>query len=230
MKKLLFSGLIVLALIAGVYTMLRLTEASAKTLPELKNGDLIFQTIHSSQTLAIMAASGSPYTHTGIIKMIGGKPFVVEAVGPVREIALDKWIEQGIGKRIAVLRKTDLSDEDANKILTQAKTYYGRPYDFFFLLDKEKIYCSELLYYAYLEGAGITLGKKEKLKDLNFNNAAVQKLIEARWQNYPPCKNAGVKDMDSCIPIVLEQDMVTPESIASDAQLEMVFSNYGLQQ
>ncbi|MES2934380.1 MAG: hypothetical protein V4805_12935, partial [Pseudomonadota bacterium] len=45
----------------------------------LKDGDLIFQKSRSSQSLAVQRATGSPYSHMGIVFMRAGKPMVFEA-------------------------------------------------------------------------------------------------------------------------------------------------------
>lgn len=229
MKKKILGGVFLFVLLCGmsVYTWLELTRVKPEKLPALKSGDLVFQTINTGQTLAVAAASASAYTHVGIIKMDeNGVPLVVEAVGPVREVPLEKWIRQGIFDRVAIKRVSGLTEEQAAKILKAAEKYYGRPYDFFFLFDKEKIYCSELVYYAFKEGAGIEIGKIQEVSELNTDNFAVQKLIKKRWQNYTPCHERGAKTFSACLPLILSQKLVTPTSIANDPRIESVYKNY----
>ena len=144
----------------AIYGYLRITYASIDRLPVLKNGDLVFQTIKSSQTLAIMLASKSPYTHVSIIKLdLENNPYVVEAVGPVREVALEDWIEQGVAGRITVMRFKKTGVDKIEASLLKAEEYYGRPYDFFFLFDKDRIYCSELVYYAFRKALALIWGR-----------------------------------------------------------------------
>ncbi|MCH9807933.1 MAG: peptidoglycan peptidase [Alphaproteobacteria bacterium] len=212
--------------VVAVVGWLSWTSVTSGDLPALKNGDIIFQTIQSSQTAAIGVATRSPFTHVGIIKLINGKPFVVEAVGPVREVSLDAWIKQGIGGRIAIKRLSNLTADQARRVLSAARKYYGRPYDFFFLFDKESIYCSELVYYAFRDGMKLTLGKVEKLKELSMDNSIVRSLVKERWKRYPPCSRIG--DYEKCFRVVLEQELVSPASIAEDPKLETVYSNYKL--
>jgi hypothetical protein len=72
-------------------------EASAgQGVPEVRDGDLIFQTSKSSQSLAIQRATGSPYSHMGLIFNRDGKPYVFEAVATVRFTPLDQWIARGV--------------------------------------------------------------------------------------------------------------------------------------
>ncbi len=79
-------------------------------------------------------------------------------------------------------------------------------------------------------GTGISLGKIQKLSDLNTNNFAVQELIEKTAGNlYPLCQTMKNKNFDDCKKIILEQPLITPQSIADDPRtLETIYSNYPL--
>jgi Permuted papain-like amidase enzyme, YaeF/YiiX, C92 family len=216
-------------LAAGLYVWLGLTAVSAADLPPLKAGDIVFQTTGGQQSLAILMASRSPYTHTGIIEIdAAGKPWVVEAVGPVTTTALDAWIANGHGGRITVKRVKGLSPADAAKAIARAHDYDGLPYDIFFLNGRDAIYCSELVEAAFSEGAGIKLGAFEKVRDLHLDNSAARKLIEARWKKHPLCQSEAASTFEACYGIILDQTLVTPASIARDPRLEMVTSNFGI--
>ncbi len=105
----------------------------AADLPPLKTGDIVFQTTTGGQSTAIMFASGSIYTHMGVIEVDkSGKPMVVEAVGPVRTIPFEKWRGKGVGKRITVKRIKGLKDDEAKSAVARAHHYDGLPYDVFF--------------------------------------------------------------------------------------------------
>jgi hypothetical protein len=96
----------------GLLIWLTATQVSAADLPPLKNGDLVFQNTRGNQGLAIMLASRSAYSHMGMIELDGeGRPWVIEAVGPVQTIPLDKWIERGTASRITIKRMTGLKPE-----------------------------------------------------------------------------------------------------------------------
>ena len=216
----------VLAVPALYALYILLTPVSLGKLPPLRDGDLVFQTIRTGQSLAINFATLSPYTHVGIVKMEGTSPVVVEAVGPVREIPLDAWIKQGVGDRFAVARMKGLSKQQAASALAAARGYFGRPYDFYFLSGDDEIYCSELVYKAFRDGPDIALGKEQKVGDLFVRNFAVRALIEQRWQTYPPCN--GVKDFNACYDRVMAQPLVSPASVYADSKLERIYSNYGV--
>lgn len=197
-----------------------------RVLPALENGDLIFQTSTSNQAKAILFATMSPYTHMGIVRVKQDEILVVEAVQPLRETPLNDWIARGVLGRYSVFRLPSLTAKQKRKVLLNAKSLYGWPYDMFFSFDNNAIYCSELPYLAYKE-AGIELGKVQKVSDLNFDNPLVRKLIESRWQRHPACKAKGY-DFDACYQHILQQSLVTPESIAGDTQLVKIYSNYPL--
>ena len=207
---------------------LNLTTVSAAGLPPLKTGDIVFQESGNSQSLAIALASGSLYTHTGLIEMSAdGRVNVVEATGPVRTTSLDTWIEHGTGGRITIKRVKGLEADAARKALAAAHTHDGKPYDHFFYKGRDAIYCSELVHLAFKDGAGLAIGAEQRVKDLNIDNAAVRSLIEARWRQYPVCVAKKAASFEACYPMTLEETLVTPASVARDAKLETVFTNFG---
>lgn len=204
------------------------TRVSPTDLPPLLTGDIVFQEAGSSQAPAIAFASGSLYTHTGLVEIDPqGRAFVLEAVGPVSSTPLETWIKHGTAGRVTIKRVRGLSAEDARKAVRAAHQYDGRPYDFFFHDDAETIYCSELVHRAFAEGPGINVGEVQRARDLNLDNAAVRKLIESRWQRHPLCAKSA-SDFESCYRIILDQTLVTPAAIARDAKLDLVFSNFSI--
>lgn len=199
------------------------TPYAQTNLPPLRDGDIVFQTINTSQTLAILFATHSIYSHVGIVHMDGGTPMVIEAVGPVREISLDAWVRQGIGERITIGRVDGLTPVQAQAVIAQAKRYLGRPYDFFFLPGEDAIYCSELVHKAFAGGAAIEVGKEEKVGELYVDNAAVRRIIHERWQRYPLCN--GVTDFTRCYDTIMAQTLVSPASQRRDPGLRIIYSN-----
>ena len=207
---------------------LSVTRVTAADVPKLMNGDIVFQTSGSGQSLAILLASHSSYTHMGIVELAAnGTPMVLEAVGPVKLTPLDEWINRGQGGRITIKRVSNLTAEQAKSALRAAHVYDGRPYDLFFLPGKDAIYCSELVRLAFTEGPRVALGKVQKVAELSINNFAAQKLIKRRWPKYPLCSAGKVSSFEDCLKLLLQQELVTPISIASDPKLEIVYSNFG---
>ena len=90
--------------IAGVLALLALGCSAGHAEPAVRDGDLIFQTSKSTQSVAVQRATGSPYSHMGLIIHRNGVPFVFEAAGRVSYAPLEKWIARGDGKRYVVKR------------------------------------------------------------------------------------------------------------------------------
>ncbi len=201
-----------------------LYASRGEVLPPLRDGDLIFQTSTSSQSSAILFATADPYSHMGIVKNDGKTLEVIEAARTVGETPLRDWIGRGLLKRVAIYRDPDLTPEQAKRILAAARALYGRPYDIFFSFNNDAIYCSELPYLSYKE-AGISIGKVQKVSDLHVDNFLVRRLIRQRWQRDPECTGNGY-DFAQCYQHILDQDLVTPASIASDAKFRRIYSNY----
>lgn len=224
MKKLALQSFLALAAVLGA----GLTLAPAKDLPPLKTGDIVFQKTTSSASDAIMLASGTQYTHVGIVvHEKAGRPRVIEAVGPVREVALDEWIKKGNGSRVTVKRIKGLDEAHATEAIASARRYLGRPYDHYFYETRDQIYCSELVYAAFKDGPGISVGQEEKVRDLNIDTGAAQKLIKQRWKSHPLCRSKGAKSFKDCYALILDQTLITPASIARDPQMELIYTSFG---
>ena len=199
---------------------------SFRPLPPLEDGDLVFQTSTFDQFSAVLVATLHPFTHMGMIKKTASGIVVVEAAGRVGETPLAAWIARGLWGRIAVFRYGGLTNAQAQGVLTAAKAYYGKPYDWFFLPGDDALYCSELPYKVFPCCAGVPVGHMQKVATLYLNNPAVKQLLATRWKAYPPCE--GVTEFEACYARILDQELVTPASIARDAHLTEIYSNYGL--
>jgi cell wall-associated NlpC family hydrolase len=219
-----FATTIFLALLS-FQTYAATNRADIDELPTLKEGDIIFQTNLAPQSIATMLASDTLYTHVGIIHLVPhGQPVVIE-VGPVRETPLKGFMARGVGSWVSIRRIKDLSSGDAEKAIAWARQQFGKPYDLFFLNRHDRFYCSQLVEDAFKDGAGISLGKYEKIGELK-KSSAMDKVIESRWQMYPLCHGDKSMTYDKCYRIIMAQDIITPASIARDPRMEGVYSNY----
>ena len=70
----------------------------------LRDGDLVFQTSRSGQSLAVQRATHSRWSHMGVVLMRDGQPFVFEAAATVRYTPLGRWAARGEGGGYAVRR------------------------------------------------------------------------------------------------------------------------------
>lgn len=199
-------------------------SAHAQEVPfdDFRQGDLIFQETTGRQSIAVKAATGSAYTHMGIVRLTGGGPVVIEAGRTVTETDLDEFVARGKDGQFSVYRVNGLSETKADEVIHAAHKDMGKPYDLFFRLDAASIYCSELPFRAF-KAVGVPIGTVEKVGDLNISVAAAVALIDRRWQQHPDCKG-GTKE--ACVRKLEAQDIVTPISIARDKQLTQVFSNF----
>ena len=67
-----------------------IVAANARAATPLRDGDIIFHTSRSAQSVAIQRATHSPYSHMGVVLYRDGKPFVFEAIATVRYTPLDE--------------------------------------------------------------------------------------------------------------------------------------------
>ena len=91
--------------------------------------------------------------------------------------------------------------------MNESKKYLGLPYDIYFELDDEKIYCSELVYKSFKDATHENLGKLIKLRDLNWESH--REFIESIEVNGIP----------------YEREMITPRDLSKASQLDIIYSN-----
>ncbi len=162
----------------------------------LQNGDLIFHTSLSRQSMAIQLATKSEYSHCGLIYKADGQYFVLEAVQPVGLTPLDKWIARGKHGKYVVkrLKEADriLKPDVLNKMKEIGNSMIGKNYDFGFGWSDERIYCSELIWKIYQKATGLKIGKIEKLKDFDLSSAAVKQKMKERYGNHIPLNESVI--------------------------------------
>jgi cell wall-associated NlpC family hydrolase len=174
----------------------------------LRTGDIVLHTSRSRQSRAIQAATESPLSHVGLVEVTPEGAWVVEAVQPVRRVPFAKWKARGVKGHILVLRPKALSDAQRQQAVAEAKAHLGKPYDWRFGWGDEAMYCSELVRKAYARGAGVEYGEMERLGSLQV--AGLEKPMRERYGQEVP----------------LDLELVTPASLAGDARLEVVHSDF----
>jgi len=169
-------------LIPSALLVLVLLGRTAAASGQLSDGDIIFQSSRSGQSLAVQLATHSPYSHVGIVFMRDGKPFVYEAVATVRYTPLEEWRKHGDGGRYVVKRlKTSLDAAQVEKLREAASPFEGKPYDLYFEWTGERIYCSELVWKMYDQALGVRLGELQKLREFDLGNDVVRARIRERY-------------------------------------------------
>ena len=179
-----------------------------------QNGDIIFQTSQSKQCEAVKIATNSKFSHCGIIYIEDGKTYVYEAVQPVKMTLLEDWISHGKDAKYAVkrLRKSDkiLTNEVLQKMKSYGKSMNNKDYDLYFEWSDDKIYCSELVWKIYKNGANIELCKTKKLKDFNLDNSLVKNIMKERYGSKIPYNEA----------------VVAPSQLYESEIVETIFDNF----
>ncbi|HRH36965.1 MAG TPA: YiiX/YebB-like N1pC/P60 family cysteine hydrolase [Flavobacteriales bacterium] len=185
-------------------------HTSKKTaLPDLMEGDILFQTMDGGQTDAIALATQCKWTHVGIAFKDAGQWVVYEAVGPVKKTLLADWIEQGNGhyvvKRLDA-GTTKLDEAGVNKLRDAAMPYMGRAYDWQFLWSDDRIYCSELVWKMYEDGLGLHLCEPKPLREYKLDSDLVQRTMQERYGQQLP----------------MDEPMVAPSTLFNCAMLVTV--------
>jgi uncharacterized protein YycO len=164
------------------------------------NGDLIFQSSNSGQSAAVQLATHSIYTHCGILFQENGKWLVYEAVQPVRKVPVEEWTAAGQNGFYIVrrLKNADslLSENKITAMKAAAEKRLGRDYDIYFSWDEERLYCSELVWKVYQDGAGIEIGTRKKMRDYDLTSPVVKKIMKQRYGNKPPLDEFMISPQD----------------------------------
>jgi hypothetical protein len=157
---------------------------------QLRDGDIIFQTSRSEQSIAIQKATRSPYSHMGIVFIRNGIPYVYEAIGTVQYTPLRKWVDRGEGGHYVVKRLHEadriLTSQAVKKLRLAGAKFQGKPYDSYFEWSDKRIYCSELVWKIYDRGIGIRVGRLQKLRHLDLSDPIVKTKIKERYGNGAP--------------------------------------------
>ncbi|MFN8285550.1 MAG: YiiX family permuted papain-like enzyme [Chitinophagales bacterium] len=168
-------------------------QHNAVTLPEgdaLRNGDIIFQTSLSNQSMAVQLATHSKWSHMGLLFQQNGKWFVYEAGATVKSTPLEAWIKHGKDGHYVVKRLKDydsyFTSETEQKMKAAANKYVGKKYDLYFEWSDDRIYCSELVWKIYNDALNIQVGDLQQIKEFDLSSATVQQKIKERYGSNIP--------------------------------------------
>jgi len=167
---------------------------------DFRDGDLIFQSSKSGQSLAVQLATRSKWSHMGMLFRVEGQWMVYEAVGPVKYTPLKAWIAHGDGHHYVVKRLVNadevLDEETLSDLRNAAEAFDGLPYDFYFGWDDDRSYCSELAWKAYKSATGLKIGELATIGDMDLSHPAVQEKLKERYGDAIPMKEQVITPGD----------------------------------
>ncbi len=205
---------VIVSIVVICITLLFSCGNSKSSVTEFKNGDIIFQTSESEQCEAVRIATNSKFSHCGIIFIENGKTYVYEAVQPVRITPFENWITHGKGTKYVVKRlkksESQLTEAQLSAMKNYGSSMLNKNYDIYFGWSDSEIYCSELVWKIYKNGANIELCNTKELKDFNLSSPIVQRIMYQRYGSQIP----------------LQEKVVAPSQLHDSELLETVFDNY----
>jgi hypothetical protein len=195
-----------LALFVVVVACTRPDRAVRYLASDKREGDIVFQSLpHNDLTDAIEGITGSPWSHCGVLVQRDGKWFVAEAIGTVRCTPLTQWVMRGRGCVVESYRLVQPPVDLAERLRDGLQPLMGRMYDYRYAPGDDEIYCSELVHKVYEREMGVSLGRWQRLGDLN-------------WKPH----EAFIREMESGS-LPLDREMVTPVSLTTSPLLERVY-------
>lgn len=181
---------------------------------DLKNADLVFvgaeNSAFSQAIKSATAKGGTDYTHMGIVEVAKNGVFIIEATsinGVVRTAWAD-FAKANEGRGMNVMRLKKGIKFNAKAIIARAKGFLGQAYDWNFLPDNDKMYCSELVYEAYVDEKGERIFEAKPMNFYDENG----KLPEFWVENF---KKLGAKVPQGVLG-------TNPNDMSKSAKIELV--------
>ncbi len=165
-----------------------------------RDGDIVFHTSRSSQSLAIQKATGSRYSHMGIVYLRDGEPFVFEAVATVRLTPLAEWIARGVDSHFVAMRLAAADDlltqATLERMIDSGQSFAGKSYDLYFEWSDDRLYCSELVWKVYQRALGLEIGELRTIESFDLTDPVVQAKILERFAGPPPAGEPVISPAD----------------------------------
>ncbi|MBO7278073.1 MAG: hypothetical protein J6U70_00530 [Bacteroidales bacterium] len=175
----------------GVLALVLQACGRAQFVPQ--DGDIVFcvgGTSAMSEAIVDATQGATQYDHVALFAYVDGAPAVIEAA-PKHGVVVTPWAEfladaTPVNGRpgIVVMRllspdgpdrpRPDISEAvavDAATIVNRARTFLGQPYDWSYLPDNGKLYCSELIYECYrrTDGQPVFSAQPMRFRDADGN-------------------------------------------------------------
>lgn len=212
-RLLLLAASLILVCASAYFVLVDKNRQTTPDAPAFREGDIIFQITTSPQSGAIQLATGSQYTHCGVLFEKDGQIYVFEAIKTVSWTPVEQWTDRGVDKHFVLMRlKSDRGQLAPTALQAMKRTgqdMEGKPYDLLFQWSDDKIYCSELVWKIYERGANITLAPLRTLKEYHLDSALVRAIIKERYGHE----------------INLDERVIAPSDLMKSPLLEKIYSN-----
>ena len=155
--------------------------SSPKT-DRIRTGDLLFcgyrEAPGDSTAAGAIAASIGGFVHVAILEVQGDSAWVIDASMkrgvsryPLDTLLNEYLLADGLEPVLVVKR---LKEGFREEFIEKAKTFLGEPYDYYFMPDNGKMYCSELVQECYRgpDGEYLFHAKPMNFKDSEGNYPA----------------------------------------------------------
>lgn len=151
------------AVLAAVLCISSCAERDGEFL--LRNGDLLFQVgadsaIGSAIQDATSRGGGLPFTHVAIAEVAAdGTVRIIEATGSggVCRTELADFLARSAqidGRPAVAVGRVAAGDDELAAAVERAAGFIGQPYDWWYMPDNGRMYCSELVYESFLNSGG----------------------------------------------------------------------------
>lgn len=174
----------------GLLPHIQTIKQPLRLIPDVQEGDIIFQISTSDLSKAIQLATHSKYSHCGIIFKRDNEWYVYEAIQPVCYTPLQQWIARGKNGHYVIKRLRNatavLTPDVISRMKKTGEQFKGKDYDFYFGWSDERIYCSELVWKIYKSATGLEIGKLQELRDFDLKSPEVKAQMKKIYGNNIP--------------------------------------------
>ena len=155
--------LVITSTMAQTQQLVHRSDISDQAGRKYRSGDLLFCEMKNSDMEKAINSSTGNYTHVAIVEVDStGQIWIIEASSKsgVHRIQFEIWATDSFGNFNAYRLTVPF---DTVAVIARAKSFIGQPYDDCFLPDNGQMYCSELVYEAYLDANGNHLFKSQPM-------------------------------------------------------------------
>jgi hypothetical protein len=144
-----------------------------RTLPLLREGDIVFIGRHHPLYRIVAETSGSWESHLGIVfRDSGGGWTVAQSTIPVSKYTpLERFVSTSENGRFLVRRvRGGLTPVEIQRLRAAADSRMGKLYDSGFGYESKRQFCSKFVYDSFLEATGKQVGRLETFRDVFEEN------------------------------------------------------------